>query len=87
MADFDAKAIELFNKYDTNKDGVLQKKEFAGYFREITKILGDNIPQEELEEIINEGLEIFDLNGDGVLQLEEFKKMLRFLIEEKGLKL
>ena len=39
-----------------------------------------------MESIINEGIDIFDLNKDGVLQLDEFKKMLTFLIEEKGLK-
>jgi Ca2+-binding EF-hand superfamily protein len=87
MSDFDARAIELFNKYDSNNNGVLEKKEFACYFKEMTKLLGESVPEAELEAIVNEGIEIFDLNSDGVLQIEEFKKMLKFLIEEKGLKL
>ncbi len=86
MSDFDKKATDLFNKYDSNKNGILEKKEFIAYFKDMIKLLGENLPESEMESIINEGIDIFDLNKDGVLQLDEFKKMLTFLIEEKGLK-
>jgi len=87
MADFNQKVKNMFDKYDANKNGSLDRKEFTTYFREITKSLGENLPEDEVENIINEGIDIFDSNQDGVLQLDEFAKMIKFLVEEKGLKL
>lgn len=87
MADFNQKVKNLFDKYDTNKNGSLDKKEFATYFREIAKTLGNSLPEDEVEIIISEGIQIFDSNQDGALQLEEFTKMIKFLVEEKGLKI
>ncbi len=87
MADFKKKVKNLFDKYDTNKSGTIDRKEFAFYFTDIINSLEVKLPEDEVESIVNEGIEIFDANDDGVLQLEEFEKMIRFLIEEKGLKL
>ena len=87
MSDFDQKATDLFYKYDANRNGSLDKKEFVSYFRDMLKALGEHVPECEIDNIINEGIETFDSNQDGLLQLDEFKGMLRFLVEEKGLKI
>ena len=87
MGDFEAKAREIFNRYDTNNNGSIEKKEFIPYFREVLQSLGAEMPESEIEKIALEGISEYDLNGDGSLQFEEFVGMLRFLVEEKGLKL
>jgi Ca2+-binding EF-hand superfamily protein len=84
---FEEKAQALFNRYDVDKNGYLDKKEFTTYFKDILKELGEDIPSEDISTIALEGVEAFDLNADGNLQFGEFKEMLEFLIKEKGLKL
>jgi Ca2+-binding EF-hand superfamily protein len=84
---FDEKVQEWFNKYDLNKNGSLDKKEFLGCFRDMIKQLDDSVPEDKIEEIAVEGIQHFDLNSDGILQLSEFSEMMKFLVVGKGLKL
>jgi Ca2+-binding EF-hand superfamily protein len=43
--------------------------------------------EDRLEREVAEGIKTFDLNGDGSLQFEEFLRMLKFLVEEKGIEI
>ena len=85
MSDFESKAREIFNRYDTNNSGSIEKKELVLYLHDIFKFFGLDLPQDQLEAATAEGIKKYDLNGDGVLQFNEFADLLRYLVEEKGL--
>ena len=57
---------QLFNKYDKNKNGVIEKGELTECFKEIIGSIEEMSP-EELEKIVNEGMKNFDENANGVL--------------------
>ena len=78
-------AKELFDKFDKNKNGILEKEEFYKGFIELIKSLGEGHSVEEMEKIADEAIEKFDLNHNGTIEIEEFNQLLSFLIYEKGL--
>ena len=78
-------AKELFDKYDKNKNGILEKEEFYKGFIELIKSLGEGHSDEEISKIADEAIEKFDLNHNGTIEIDEFNQLIYFLINEKGL--
>ena len=81
------KIKELFDKYDENKNGVLEKGEFITGLNELIQSLGDSMPSETVDKISEEAITNFDLDGNGIIECNEFTELIKFLVEEKGLKL
>ena len=73
----------IFNKYDENKNGVLEKVEFMKVF----KSLGEDISSNEIDKIAEDAISNFDLNQNGTIEFTEFCQLISFLINEKGLNL
>ena len=78
------KVRKLFEKYDFNKNGVMEKEEFIQVMVDILKDLGENLPEKKHREVAEEGLARFDLNNNGKIEFSEFFEFIRFLISEKG---
>ena len=79
-----AKVRNLFEKYDLNKNGVLDKNEFIKIMVDILKKLGDDLPEKKHIEVAEEGFSKFDLNENSVIEFNEFYEFMRFVISEKG---
>ena len=75
----------MFESYDVNENGVLDREEFYKVFKSMVKQLSDNQTEEELDVIAGEAIVKFDLNKNGIIEYNEFKELVRFLIDEKGL--
>ena len=75
---------KLFEKYDLNKNGVMEKEEFIHVMIDILKELGEDLPEKKHREVAEEGLQKFDLNNNGKIEYNEFYEFIRFLISEKG---
>ena len=75
---------KLFEKYDLNKNGVMEKEEFVQVMVDILKELGENLPEKKHREVAEEGLARFDLNNNGKIEFNEFFEFIRFLVSEKG---
>ena len=75
---------KLFEKYDLNKNGVMEKEEFIQVMIDILKELGENLPEKKHREVAEEGLAKFDLNNNGKIEFNEFFEFIRFLVSEKG---
>ncbi len=75
---------KLFEKYDFNKNGIMEKEEFIQVMVDILKDLGENLPEKKHREVAEEGLERFDINNNGKIEFSEFFEFIRFLISEKG---
>ena len=75
---------KLFEKYDLNKNGVMEKEEFIQVMIYIIKELGEDLPEKKHREVAEEGLQKFDLNNNGKIEYNEFYEFIRFLISEKG---
>ena len=75
----------MFESYDDNENGVLDREEFFRVFKTMVKQLSDNQTEEELDVIAGEAIVKFDLNKNGIIEYNEFKELVRFLIDEKGL--
>ena len=86
MSDED-KMKALFEKYDTNKNGVLDRAELFVIFKQILSDMGENFPEKKNDEVAEEGLHNFDLNKNGAIEFDEFSELINFLITEKGYKL
>lgn len=71
-------AQEVFNSYDTNKNGVIEKSELKHLLDDISKRL--NLPKANNKDILD-GLKKIDSNSDGVLQFEEFLPFYRDIYE------
>ena len=67
-ADKDAEIREAFNVFDRNGDGKISADEL----RQIMARLGENLSDEEINQMIREA----DTNKDGVIDYEEFVRML-----------
>ena len=81
------KIKELFDKYDENKKKIKKKGEFITGLNELIQSLGDSMPSETVDKISEEAITNFDLNGNGIIEFNEFTELIKFLVEEKGLKL
>ena len=77
----------IFNKYDENKNGVLEKVEFIKVFRDLIKSLGEDMTKEEIDNIAEDAISNFDLNQNGIIEFDEFCELISFLKNEKGLSL
>ena len=75
----------MFQSYDDNNNGVLDREEFSKVLKSMIKKLADGQSDEELDEIAKEAVEKFDLNKNGIIEFAEFNDLVRFLIDEKGL--
>ncbi len=81
------KVRNLFEKYDLNKNGVLDKNEFIKIMVDILKKLGEDLPEKKHLEVAEEGFTKFDLNDNKVIEFSEFYEFMRFIISEKGYEL
>ena len=75
----------MFDSYDVNNNGVLEKEEFCKVLRTMINQLAGDQTEEELNQIAQEAIEKFDLNKNGIIEKEEFYQFVKFLIDEKGL--
>ena len=78
------KVRNLFEKYDLDKNGLLDKKEFIKIMTMILRELGENLPEKKHLEVAEEGFKRFDLNKNKMLEFNEFYEFMRFIISEKG---
>ena len=83
----DEKIKNLFEKYDSNKNGVLDRQEFFKVFKQLLTEMGENFPDKKNDEVAEEGMQNFDLNKNGTIEYDEFSNLINFLINEKGYKL
>ena len=86
MAD-DEKIRKLFEKYDENKNGVLDRGEFKTVFKQILHEMGENYPEKRHEQVVEEAMNNFDNNQNGQIEYDEFVEVINFLINEKGYEL
>ena len=86
MAD-DEKIRKLFEKYDENKNGVLDRGEFKVVFKQILHEMGENYPEKRHEQVVEEAMNNFDNNQNGTIEYDEFVEVINFLINEKGYEL
>ena len=78
---------EIFDNYDENQNGVLDRMEFFKGFTKLLQSLSGGESDQEIEKISQEAIIKFDLNKNGVIELEEFNDLMAFLIIDKGLQL
>ena len=81
------KVRNLYEKYDLDKNGVLDKDEFFRIMVEILKKLEEDLPERKHLEVAEEAFTKFDINHDKVIEFEEFYEFMRFIISEKGYEL
>ncbi len=79
-----SKVRELFEKYDLDKNGVLDEKEFVKVMSDILRELGEDLPEKKHIEVAEEGFKRFDLNNNRKIEFNEFYEFMRFIISEKG---
>ena len=82
-----AKIKLLFDKYDDNKNGVLEKSEFIKGFIDLVKSIEIGMKDNEVKKIAEEAIIKFDLNRNGTIEFNEFCELISFLKNEKGLNL
>ena len=78
------KVRKLFEKYDLNKNGVIDPDEFFHVMMDILKELGENLPEKKHKEVAEEGLQRFDLDNNGKIEYDEFFEFINFVVSEKG---
>ena len=78
---------ELFDENDENKTGKLDKETFNKVFMKLIKTLGEGDYEKEFEKISLEAIKKFDINKNGYIEKNEFINLMRFLIDEKGLRI
>ena len=78
------KVRALFEKYDLDKNVVLDLKEFKKVMKDIIRDLGETVPDNISLEIAKEGFKRFDLNNNHKLEFNEFYEFMRFVVSEKG---
>ena len=76
---------DIFDRFDDNHNGILEKEEFYKGFNELIKSLAEGQTDEEIQKIAEEAVERFDLNQNGQIEIDEFNQLMLFLINEKGL--
>mgnify|MGYP003571616212 CR=1 FL=1 len=80
----EAKIKALFERYDENKNGVLDREEFFKVFKILLQEMGEYFPDKKNDEVAEEGMNNFDTNKNGTIEYSEFVELIHFLIEEKG---
>lgn len=80
------KIKKLFDNYDENSNGVLEKEELITGLKDLISSLGEALPPESVQEIAEEAMTNFDLTGKGTIDFKEFTSLINFFIQEKGLK-
>ncbi len=83
MAD-EAKIRALFEKYDEDKNGVLDREEFFKVFKILLQEMGEYFPDKKNDEVAEEGMNNFDTNKNGTIEYNEFFELMQFLVNEKG---
>ena len=78
------KIQKLFEQYDFNKNGLLDRGEFLSIFKQMLHDIGQYIPDKRHDEVAEEGFETFDLNKNGTIEFDEFYDVIMFLVNEKG---
>ena len=78
------KVKKLFEKYDFNKNGVIDPDEFMSIMIDILKQLGEDLPEKKHREVAEEGLMRFDLDNNGKIEYNEFVDFINFVVSEKG---
>ena len=78
------KVKKLFEKYDFNKNGVIDPDEFLHIMMDILKQLGEDLPEKKHREVAEEGLKRFDLDSNGKIDYNEFFDFISFVVSEKG---
>jgi Ca2+-binding EF-hand superfamily protein len=73
---------DLFVKYDSNGDGVLDPAELTPLFLDVFAQLGVSAAELDLEKIIKQA----DDNGDGLIQREEFPALFNAVLAIVGKK-
>ena len=76
---------EIFDRFDENHNGILEKEEFYKGFTELVKSLAEGHSDEDIKQITDEAIDKFDLNHNGKIEIDEFNQLMWFLINEKGL--
>ena len=76
---------EIFDKFDENHNGILERNEFYKGFFGLIKSLAEGHSDEDIKKIADEAIEKFDLNHNGQIEIDEFNQLMYFLINEKGL--
>ena len=79
-----SKVKDLFEKYDKNRNGVLDKNEFIRILIDILTELGEDLPVKKHLEVAEEGFDRFDLNKNGTIEYKEFLDFIMFVVCEKG---
>ena len=74
----------LFEKYDLDKNGVLDEQEFIKVMIDILRELGENLPEKKHIEVAEEGFKRFDFNNNHKIEFNAFYEFMRFIISEKG---
>ena len=82
--DDNEKVKKLFEKYDLNKNGVIDPDEFMAIMMDILKQLGEELPEKKHREVAEEGLQRFDLDNNGKIDYNEFFDFINFVVSEKG---
>lgn len=80
------KIKKLFDDYDENNNGVLEKEELIAGLKDMIRSLDEELSHESVKEIADEAMTNFDLTGKGTIDFKEFTALINFFIQEKGLK-
>ena len=78
------KVRELFEKYDLDKNGVLDKNEFVIVMIDILRELGEDLPEKKHLEVAEEGFTRFDINQNHKIEFDEFFEFIHFVVSEEG---
>ena len=77
------KVRKLFEKYDLDRNGFLDEKEFIKVMVDILKELGESLPEKKHIELAEEGFQRFDFNSDHKIEFNELIQNNKFLIITK----
>ena len=70
----------MFESYDTNNNGTLERDEFCNVLKTLIKELAEGQSEDEFEAIAEEAIQKFDFNRNGIIEKEEFEQFVKFLI-------
>jgi hypothetical protein len=66
--------LVMFNSYDMNGDGCLDRKELFKMFQSSTKSSGKNVDEALLRKMVEETIQLCDEDKNGEISFEEFHK-------------